>query len=261
MIRAPAEAERSTRTATAGKREQISETEKPIEQNTDVTRMEAKELAAYIDHTLLKADSTVERIKNVCHEAREYHFAAACVPPCYVTQARQWLEGSKVKLATVIGFPLGYSHSLIKVEEAKRAMEDGADELDVVMNLAAFFSGNDKEVIKEIQSITQLAHLKGKVVKWIIETGLLAPNDIRRACAMAVKAEVDYVKTSTGFNGDGATIEAVELLHSLLPKNIRIKASGGIKTRQQAEAFISAGASRIGTSSSIQIVSEQVPTV
>jgi len=223
--------------------------------------METKEIASKIDHTLLKPETPFEKIKTLCAEADEYGFAAVCIPPYFVTQARQLLEDSKVKLATVIGFPFGYSHSLIKVDEAKRAMEDGADELDVVMNLSAFFSGNDKDVLKEIQSITQLAHLKNKQVKWIIETGLLSANDIRRACSIAIKGEIDYLKTSTGFSGSGATVEVVQLIRDLLPKKIKIKASGGIKTREQAEALIAAGADRIGTSSSLQIVGETVTTV
>jgi len=223
--------------------------------------METKDIASRIDHTLLKPDISIEKIKALCNEGIEYGFAAVCVPPYFVTQSKQFLEESKVKLATVIGFPFGYSHSLIKVEEAKRAMDDGAAELDVVMNLAAFFSGYDKDVLKEIQSITQLAHLKNKQVKWIIETGLLSSNDIRKACAIAIKGEVDYVKTSTGFSGEGATVEVVQLLRDLLPKKIKIKASGGIKTREQAEALIAAGADRIGTSSSLQIVGVPVATI
>ena len=223
--------------------------------------METKEIASRIDHTLLKPETTLEQIKTLCAEGIENGFVAVCVPPYFVTQAKQFLEDTKLKLATVVGFPLGYSHSLIKVEEAKRAMDDGADELDVVMNLSAFFSGNDKEVLKEIQSITQLAHLKNKQVKWIIETGLLSANDIRRACSMAIKGEVDYVKTSTGFSGNGATVEVVQLLRDLLPKKIKIKASGGIKSRKQTEALIAAGADRIGTSSALQIVGEPVTTV
>src|SRR6185436_17968447 len=158
------------------------------------------ELASKIDHTLLRPETTTEKIKTLCIEAIEYGFAAVCIPPYFGSQARNFLGESNVKLATVIGFPFGYSHSLIKVEEAKHAMEDGADELDVVMNFGAFFSGNDKEVLKEIQSITQLANLKHKTVKWIIETGILSEEEIKRACILAVKAEVDFVKTSTGFN-------------------------------------------------------------
>jgi deoxyribose-phosphate aldolase len=220
-----------------------------------------KDLISKIDHTFLKIDTTSEKVKTLCSEAMEYSFAAICIPPYFISQARNHLNESKVKLATVIGFPLGYSHSLIKVEEAKRAMEDGADELDVVMNFAAFFSGNEKELLKEIQSITQLAHLKGKVVKWIIETGILSDDQIRHVCMLAVKAEVDYVKTSTGFNGTGATVEVVTLLRKLLPKTIRIKASGGIKTREQALDLIDAGADRIGTSSSLQIISAEIAPV
>ena len=164
------------------------------------------------------------------------------------------LENSKVKIATVIGFPLGYSSAYIKVEEAKRAMEDGAHELDVVINLAAFFSGNEKDVLKEIQSITQLAHLRGKIVKLIIETGLLSESDLKRACSLAVKAEVDYVKTSTGFIGEGASVKVIEELRDLLPKKIKIKASGGIKTKKQVMDLLRAGADRIGTSAAVGIM-------
>jgi deoxyribose-phosphate aldolase len=219
------------------------------------------ELAAKIDHTLLRPETTSEKVKTLCLEAIEYGFAAVCIPPFFVSQAKDFLGESNVKLATVIGFPFGYSHSLIKVEEAKRAMEDGTDELDVVMNFGAFFSGNDKEVLKEIQSITQLANLKHKTVKWIIETGILSEEEIKRACILAVKAEVDYVKTSTGFNGGGATVEVVKLLRSVLPKKMLIKASGGIKTREQALDLIRAGADRIGTSSSLQIISSEIAIV
>ena len=219
--------------------------------------METKEIASRIDHTYLKPDATTEKITLLCQQAIEEGFAAVCVPPYFVTLAEKNLT-DKVKLSTVIGFPLGYSHSLIKVEEAKRAMEDGADELDVVMNLAAFFSGNDKDVLKETQSITQLAHLRRKQVKWILETSLLNEEQIKRACSLAVKAEVDYVKTSTGFTGGGATVEIMKMLRELLPKKIKLKASGGIKTREKAEALILAGADRIGTSSSLEIVREPV---
>lgn len=220
--------------------------------------MEMKELVSRIDHTLLKSDTTSEKIKLLCIEAIENNFFAVCIPPYFVSQAKNFLDQSNVKVATVIGFPFGYSHSLIKVEEAKRAMEDGADELDVVMNFGAFFSRNDKDVLKEIQSITQLADLRHKTVKWIIETGILSHEDIERACSLAVRAEVNYVKTSTGFNGEGATPEVIELLRSLLPKNILIKASGGIKSREQAMELIYAGADRIGTSSSLQIINLEI---
>lgn len=217
-------------------------------------KREGIELAARIDHTLLKPEATLSQVKQLCSEAIEQHFAAVCVPPYYVHQAFTILENESVKVATVIGFPFGYSSAFIKVEEAKRAMEDGAHELDVVMNLAAFFSGNDHDVLKELQSITQLAHLRGKVVKLIIEAGLLNEDDLKRACALAVKAEVDYVKTSTGFIGKGATVEMIEAMRKLLPKKIRIKASGGIKTRNQVLQLIAAGADRIGTSSAMQML-------
>ncbi|MBK9731514.1 MAG: deoxyribose-phosphate aldolase [Chitinophagaceae bacterium] len=212
------------------------------------------DIAAKIDHTLLKPETTLEQIKQLCAEAIENQFATVCVPPYYVRNAFAILENEKVKIATVIGFPFGYSSAYIKVEEAKRAMEDGAHELDVVMNLGAFYSGNDKDVLKELQSITQLAHLRGKMVKLIIEAGLLSESDLKRACALAVKAEVDYVKTSTGFVGQGATVEMIETMRKLLPKKIKIKASGGIKTKAQLLQLIEAGADRIGTSSAMQMM-------
>lgn len=212
------------------------------------------DIASRIDHTLLKPETTLDQIKQLCDEAVEHGFATVCVPPYYVRNAFALLENSKVKIATVIGFPLGYSSAYIKVEEAKRAMEDGAHELDVVINLAAFFSGNEKDVLKEIQSITQLAHLRGKIVKLIIETGLLSESDLKRACSLAVKAEVDYVKTSTGFIGEGASVKVIEELRDLLPKKIKIKASGGIKTKKQVMDLLRAGADRIGTSAAVGIM-------
>ena len=213
-----------------------------------------EDIASKIDHTLLKPDTTLQQINKLCEEAMTHGFATVCIPPYFVRNAFQVLEDTKVKIATVIGFPLGYSSAYIKVEEAKRAMEDGAHELDVVMNLAAFFSGNEKEVLKEIQSITQLAHLRGKLVKLIIETALLSEADLKRACSLAVKGEVDYVKTSTGFLGSGATASIIEQLRELLPKKIKVKASGGIKTRKQLMELVEAGADRIGTSSALEII-------
>lgn len=215
---------------------------------------ESIDLASKIDHTLLKPEATSAQIRQLCLEAIEHRFAAVCIPPYFVRSAFDLLEETKVKIGTVIGFPMGYASSFIKVEEAKRAMEDGAAELDVVMNLAAYFSGNEKEVLKEIQSITQLAHLKNKSVKLIIESSLLSESDFKRVCTIAVKAEVDYVKTSTGFIGSGATVEMVSKLRELLPKKIMIKASGGIKTRGQVIELLNAGADRIGTSSALQII-------
>ena len=213
-----------------------------------------KELASRIDHTLLKPTATLEEIKQVCNEAIENNFKAVCIPPYYVSQAKDFLEGRQVHLATVIGFPMGYQRPVMKLDEANDAMRGGVDEVDVVMNLAAFFSGNTTDVLKEIKGIVQFAHHRNRLVKWIIETGLLSENQIKHACDLAAKAEVDFVKTSTGFNGAGATIEVVELLRKILPQKIKIKASGGIKTQVQAIALINAGADRIGTSSSLQII-------
>ena len=154
------------------KREEV-----PVKRSGDKNKEESSDIASKIDHTLLKPEATLEEIKQLCEEAIEQRFATVCVPPYYVRNAFQLLENTKVKIATVIGFPLGYSSAYIKVEEAKRAMEDGAHELDVVMNISAFFSGNEKDVTKEIQSITQLAHLRNKTVK-LIKAGSRRPTCI-----------------------------------------------------------------------------------
>ena len=219
-----------------------------------MAKMHDVDLASKIDYTLLKPIVNSDQIKKLCREAIDHGFAAVCVPPYFVRQAHLFLESTKVNVVTVIGFPFGYSDMMVKVEEVKHAIEDGADELDVVMNFSAFLSGNDSIVLKEIQSITTLAHLRGKIVKWIIETGILSKDQIGRACRLASEAEVDFVKTSTGFNGEGATVETVKMLRKILPAKIQIKASGGIKTRKQAMDLIKAGADRIGTSSGVELV-------
>lgn len=212
-------------------------------------------LASYIDHTILKADCTAKDIKRVCDEAAQYGFAAVCVPPFYVKYAVSALEGKPVKVATVIGFPMGYTTTPSKVEEIKRALDEGADEVDAVVNLCAVKDGNWNFVTNDVDSMCTAAHMKGKSIKIILETGLLTNKEIAKLCEIALQTGVDFVKTSTGFNGQGATLEAVQLIKSLVGDKVRIKASGGIRTRWDAERFIDAGASRIGSSSSIAIVS------
>lgn len=211
-------------------------------------------IASFIDHTVLQADTTLTDIKRVCKEAIEYGFAAVCVPPSYVAQARQALEGSSVKLSTVIGFPMGYSATVAKVEEIKRALAEGVDEFDVVIDIGAAKSGDWNVVRNDIDRMVTACHLRGKKIKVIIETGLLTSDEIAEMCKICNDLEPDYVKTSTGFNGAGARPEVVVQLRSLLKKKIKIKASGGIRTAEDARALIEAGADRLGASQGIAIV-------
>lgn len=212
------------------------------------------DIARTIDHTLLKPETTSENVNVLCKEAVERAFAAVCIPPYFVSEAASLPEESPVKVATVIGFPMGYSAVSAKVEEIKKAINDGADELDVVINLCALKSLNWNFLKNEIESLTTACHMKGKIIKLIIETGILTEDEIRRVCEISVAAEVDYIKTSTGINGPGASVEVVALLRQILPKNIKIKASGGIRDKAFALRLLEAGASRIGTSAGVQLV-------
>jgi deoxyribose-phosphate aldolase len=211
-------------------------------------------IASAIDHTILKPDCSIDDIKRICSEAITHQFAAVCVPPYFIKDAVRILDGENIKVATVIGFPLGYAAIAAKVEEIKRAMNDDIDELDVVINIAAVKSGHWNHVKNDIDSITIAAHLKGKIIKIIFETCLLTDDEIKKLCAICNEKGVDFVKTSTGFNGSGATEEMIRFLRENLSPKIKIKASGGIKTKKQAEALINAGADRLGTSSGPALV-------
>ncbi len=205
-------------------------------------------LASFIDHTLLRPDCTLEDIQRVCREAEQHGFAAVCIPPFYVKKAADLLAETPVKVATVIGFPMGYSATPAKVEEIKRAVDDGAHEVDVVVNLCALKSGNWNYVRNDIDSVTTAVHLKGRRVKIILETGILTPEETTRVCEICLEVKPDFVKTCTGFNGGGATLEAVARLREAVTDQIKIKASGGIRTHAEALAFIEAGAARLGSS-------------
>ena len=213
------------------------------------------DLAVKIDHTLLRPEVQFDDVKVLCREAMEHHFATVCIPPLFVQDAAKILRGSGVKVATVIGFPFGYSATSAKVEEAKNAFDNGAKEIDVVMNVTAFKNKRWSYVKNDIQSVTTTAHLQNKIIKVIIESGILTEEEILRACEICTESEVDFVKTSTGFNGPGASVDVVRLLRANLPENIRIKASGGIRTRDFAESLIEAGADRIGSSTSVNLIS------
>ena len=210
-------------------------------------------LAGLIDHTLLKSNINKQQIENLCADAIENEFAAVCIPPYYVSNAATMLKDSNVKVATVIGFPMGYATVFAKVEEIKRAIQDGADEIDAVLNISAVKDGSWNYVTNEIQSFTRAAHLKGKILKLIIEAAVLTDEQIQKVCEIANTEKVDFVKTSTGYNG-GATAEMVSQLKKYLNDSIKIKASGGIRTKAQAISLIDAGAQRIGTSASIDII-------
>ncbi|MEM6377748.1 MAG: deoxyribose-phosphate aldolase [Bacteroidota bacterium] len=215
-------------------------------------------ISSYIDHTILKVDCTEADVKRLCQEAVDFQFAAVCIPPYFIQCAAQTLQklGAKVKIATVIGFPMGYSSTPAKIEEIKRAIDDGADEVDAVINICAVKNKSWNYVYNEIDSMTTAAHLKGKRIKIILETGLLNEEEIEKLAEILLKIKPDFAKTSTGFNGTGAELEKVLFLQKLLQKNIAIKASGGIRSLEMTNAFIEAGATRIGTSSGIKIVQE-----
>ncbi|MBA9079501.1 MULTISPECIES: deoxyribose-phosphate aldolase [Rufibacter] len=211
-------------------------------------------LAPYIDHTVLRPDTTQALVAQLCQEAAEHHFAAVCVPPCFVKQAVAALQDTGVQVATVVGFPLGYQLAKVKFFEAHQALAEGATEIDVVMNIAAFKSGRHEEVMSELQELSTLCHFKNSILKVIIETALLSPSEMVQVCKLCIEAEVDYVKTSTGFAASGAQVEDILLLRATLPAHIKIKASGGIKTKEAALALVKAGADRIGTSSGVSLL-------
>ncbi|HRI26460.1 MAG TPA: deoxyribose-phosphate aldolase [Chitinophagales bacterium] len=212
------------------------------------------QLAAKIDHTLLKPDATAAQIDRLCKEAVQYGFAAVCVPPYYVSRAAKNLQPTLVKVATVIGFPLGYQFSEVKLQEIDMAARLGAAEMDMVVNIAAVKDGEWELVDTEIRVAAALTHQHKGILKVIFETAILTPDEIISLCRICANAQVDFVKTSTGFTGGGATPEIVQLMRQSLPNNIKVKASGGIRTRQDALAMINAGADRLGCSASVQIV-------
>lgn len=210
----------------------------------------------YIDHTILKPVTTFDDIKRLSMEAAEYDFAAVCVPPPFVKAAKTFLGGTTTAVATVIGFPFGYSALEAKVAESVLAIIDGADELDMVANLIAIRGGDWAYLEKEIATVMPIVRNKDCRIKVIIESGILLEDEIVRCCELYGKYGVDFVKTSTGYAEKGASVEAVALMRKHLPANIQIKASGGIRTFAFAKELIAAGATRIGTSSGVAIMNE-----
>lgn len=211
-------------------------------------------LNQYIDHTLLKAEATIDQIENLCQEAKEHQFFSVCVNSYFVKACVQLLAGSSVKVCTVVGFPLGASTMETKRFEAMKAIADGAREIDMVLNISAVKSGNLQYALDDMSSLAQVCHQQGALLKVILENCYLTEDEKKKACEFAVKARVDFVKTSTGFGPSGATIEDVKLMRSIVGNDIGVKASGGIRNTEVAQAMIAAGATRLGTSASVEIV-------
>ncbi|QKE74386.1 deoxyribose-phosphate aldolase [Arthrobacter citreus] len=209
--------------------------------------------ASLVDHTLLRADAKKEEIATLAKEAKEFSFASICINPTWVSYASELLKDSSVKVCTVIGFPLGANTPEVKAFETKNAIENGAGEVDMVINISALKEKNDVLVERDIRSVVEAANGKA-LVKVIIETCLLTDEEKVRACELSVKAGADFVKTSTGFSTGGATVEDVALMRKTVGANVGVKASGGVRNLKDVENVVAAGANRIGTSSGVKIV-------
>ncbi len=216
--------------------------------------LDVASLAGMIDHTLLKPDATRTQIKNLCAEARQYGFASVCVNPTWVTVCAQELAGSSVKVCTVIGFPLGATPTDVKVFEAEKAITQGATEVDMVINIGALKDGNLDLVEADIQAVAAAAHRHAALTKVIIETVFLTDDEKISACQLAKKAGADFVKTSTGFLGGGANAHDIALMRQTVGPKMGVKASGGVRTYEDAAAMVQAGATRIGASAGIKII-------
>jgi deoxyribose-phosphate aldolase len=212
------------------------------------------QIAAYIDHTILKPLTRLEEVKTLCVEATEYGFAAVCVPPPFVKVVDAILDPVLVKVATVVGFPFGYSAIEAKVAETVLAIVDGADEIDMVINLIALKNGDWDYLSREVKPVLDIVRSKGKALKVIIESGVLSEEEIIHCCNLYGLLGIDFMKTSTGYAEKGATIEAVQLMRQHLPSGVQIKASGGIRDYAFARALVAAGATRLGCSASVAIV-------
>lgn len=220
--------------------------------------MDRKTVASMIDHAVLKPDAKDSDVQRECQLALKYGVASVCVKPCHVTLARDLLKESNVKVSTVIGFPHGSTTTLCKYEEAREAIENGAEELDMVINIGKLLAGDYDYVREDIRKVVTCAHQKGAAVKVIIETALLTDEYKVVACRLSEEAGADFVKTSTGFNGRGASLEDIGVMKASVSPGIKLKASGGIKTFEQAVQFINAGCVRLGTSATSNIAGDDV---
>lgn len=205
-----------------------------------------------IDHTVLKADTPLETVKRICDEAMEYGFASVCINPCHVAYCADYLKDSDVNVCTVIGFPLGANTSAVKAFETKDAIANGADEIDMVMNIGALKDKSYDLVRDDVKAVVEAAN--GTLVKVILETCLLTEDEIKKACELCVEAKADYVKTSTGFSTRGATIEDVRIMKEAVHGKAKVKAAGGVRTPEDMVKIVAAGADRIGTSAGCSLV-------
>lgn len=212
--------------------------------------MENEKIFSRVDHTILKAFTTWEDIKKLCDEAIEYKMASVCVPPCYIKKIKD-TYGDNINVCTVIGFPLGYNSTEVKVAETKKAIQDGAGEVDMVINICELKNKNYEYVENEIKALREES--KGKILKVIVETCYLTDEEKIKVCELVSNAKADFIKTSTGFGTGGASFEDIELFKKHIADDVKIKASGGIKTKEDMQKYISIGCERLGTSSAISI--------
>jgi len=213
-----------------------------------------EEILNKVDHTLLKQEAKWENIKKLCDDAIKYKTASVCIPPCYVKQANEYVEG-KMKICTVIGFPNGYNSSCVKVFETQECIKEGADEIDMVINIGKLKEKNYSYILDEINQIKKACN--GKILKVIVETCLLTEEEKIKMCEIVSESDADYIKTSTGFSTSGATIEDIELFKKYIKNDKKIKAAGGIKNFEDAEKFIKAGADRLGTSRLVALMENE----
>ena len=218
--------------------------------------MEIKEILSKCDHTLLKQTATLDDIKNLCDDGIKFKTASVCIPPCYVKEIKEYVKDS-LKICTVIGFPNGYNTTSVKVYETNQAIEDGADEIDMVINIGELKAKNYDYVQNEIIKINDICKKHNKILKVIIETCLLTEEEKIKMCEIVTNAKADYIKTSTGFSVSGATFEDVKLFKKYVGNNVKIKAAGGISSISDAEEFINIGADRLGTSRIVKIAKEK----
>lgn len=214
-----------------------------------------EQIQQYLEYTILRADTSITDVRKLCEVAVEQRFAGVCVPPLFVREAKRIVgDDGKIKVATVVGFPMGYSALAAKTEEIKRAIDEGADEIDGVVNIAAIKSNNWNHVENDIEGMALATNMRGKWLKLILEMGLLTTDEIQRVADQAIKSRVKFLKTGTGMHGFDATPEMVTLLKKIADPSLKIKASGGIKTHAQAIALIKAGADRIGCSAALDLL-------
>ncbi len=245
--------QRCAQTCATKTREIIEAGADRVSASDKLTRVDP-EIAKLIDHTILKADATRDEILKVCKEARQYGFASVCVNPYWVPLVASELAGSRVKVCTVIGFPLGATSTESKMAEAAAAIRVGAQEIDMVLNIGALRSGDNEAVKRDIQGVVEESHRGGAIVKVILETALLDDNQKAVACTLAKVAGADFVKTSTGFGPSGATAQDIALMRKIVGPEMGVKASGGIRTLDDLQKMAAAGASRIGASASVKIM-------